>query len=127
MRWQPAKDGGFEGAVIIGGERGEILSDEIEDRLVSRLRNEAGKLEPNYIGMDGAIARFLEFMPDGLRGERSVSEERDYKLAASRELNAGCCQSNRKLSPIDRALPFPGMPQAIRFCHSARAAERRVL
>lgn len=88
LRWQPAKDGGFEGAVIIGGERGEILSDENEDRLVTRLRNEAGKLEPNYVGMNGAIARFLEFMPGGLRGERSVSEERDYKLAASRELNS---------------------------------------
>jgi hypothetical protein len=38
--------------------------------------------------MDGAIARFLEFMPGGLRGERSVSEEREYKLAASRQLNS---------------------------------------
>lgn len=88
LRWQPAKDGGFEGTVIVGGERGEVLSDETEDRLVARLRNEAGKLEPNYVGMDGAISRFLEFMPGGLRGERSVSEERDYKLAASRELNS---------------------------------------
>jgi hypothetical protein len=96
LRWQPAKDGGFQGTVIALGTRGEIFSDEIEDRLVARLRNEAGKLEPNYIGMDGAIARFLEFMPDGLRGERSVSEERDYKLAASRELNA--------VLPLERAL-----------------------
>lgn len=96
LRWQPSKDGGFEGAVIVAGKRGEILSDENEDRLVARLRNEAGKLEPNYIGMDGAIARFLEFMPGGLRGERSVSEERDYKVAASRELNA--------VLPLERAL-----------------------
>lgn len=88
LRWQAAKDGGFEGAVIIGRERGEILSDEIEDRLITRLRNEAGRLEPNYVGMDGAIARFLEFMPGGLRGERSVSEEREYKLTASRQLNS---------------------------------------
>ena len=39
----------------------------------------------------------------------------------------GCCQSNRNLSPIGRALPFPGMAQAMRFCHSVNAAERRVL
>ena len=88
IRWQESKSGGFEGTVIINGRRGDVLTDEIEDRLVTRLRNEAGKLEPNYVGMDGAIARFLEFMPGGLRGERSVSEEREYKLAASRDLNS---------------------------------------
>jgi hypothetical protein len=88
LRWQPAKDGGFEGTVIVDGARGNLLTDEIEERLVTRLRNEAGKLEPNYVGMDGAIARFLEFMPGGLRGERSVSQERKYKLAASEELNS---------------------------------------
>jgi hypothetical protein len=88
LRWQPSKEGDFKGAIIIDGKRSELFTDEVEDRLVARLRNEAGKLEPNYVGMDGAIARFLEFMPGGLRGERSVSEEREYKLAASRELNS---------------------------------------
>jgi hypothetical protein len=88
LRWQASKDGGFEGIVINDGQRGDVLTDEVEERLLARLRNEAGKLEPNYVGMNGAIARFLEFMPGGLRGERSVSEEREYKLAASRELNS---------------------------------------
>jgi hypothetical protein len=88
LRWQPLKEGGFAGTVISDGQRGEVLTDEIEDRLVARLRNEAGKLEPNYLGMAGAIARFLEFMPGGLRGERSVSEERKYKLDASEALNS---------------------------------------
>ena len=37
------------------------------------------------------------------------------------------CQSNANRSPADTALPFPGKLQAMRFCHSARAAERRVL
>lgn len=87
LRWQAAQTGGFEGVVIVGGKRGEILSDDNEDRLINRLRNEAGKMEPNYIGIEGAVARFLRFMPGGLRGERSVSVEREYKLAASRELN----------------------------------------
>lgn len=96
LRWQAATGGGFEGVAIVGGKRGEILNDEEESRLVARLRNEAGKLEPNYIGMDGAIARFLEFMPDGLRGERSVSAERNYKLAASSQLDS--------VLPLERAL-----------------------
>lgn len=88
LRWQAVREGGFAGTVIMDRQRGAVLTDEIEDRLIARLRNEAGKLEPNYVGMDGAIARFLEFMPGGLRGERSVSEEREYKLAASRKLNS---------------------------------------
>ena len=100
VRWQPTKDGRFAGTVIVEGKRGEVLTDEIEERLVARLRNEAGKLEPNYFGMDGAIARFLEFMPGGLRGERSVSEERKYKLDASRELN--------QILPLEAALQATG-------------------
>lgn len=96
LRWQPASGGGFAGTVIVDGKRGDVLTDEVEERLVTRLRNEAGKLEPNYVGIDGAIARFLEFMPGGLRGERSVSEEREYKLAASRELNS--------ILPVEAAL-----------------------
>ncbi len=51
--------------------------------------------------------------------------------ALLQETSAGgvwrCCQSNRNLSPIDAALPFPGMDQAMKFCHSASAAERRTL
>lgn len=96
LRWQPNKDGGFSGAVISDGKRGSILYDEDEARLINRLQNEAGKLEPGYVGMDGAIARFLEFMPGGLRGERSVSDEQEYKRAASRELNS--------VLPIEAAL-----------------------
>ena len=38
-----------------------------------------------------------------------------------------CCQSNANSSPFGRTLPCPGKPQAMRLCHSARAAERRVL
>ena len=96
LRWQPSKDGGFSGVVISGGKRGEILHDDDESRLISRLQNEAGKLEPGYVGMDGAIARFLQFMPGGLRGERSVSDEQEYKRTASRELNS--------VVPIEAAL-----------------------
>ena len=96
LRWQPSKDGGYSGVVISGGKRGGILHDDDEGRLIRRLQNEAGKLEPGYVGMDEAIARFLEFMPGGLRGERSVSDEQEYKRAASRELNA--------VLPIEAAL-----------------------
>jgi AcrR family transcriptional regulator len=48
-----------------------------------------------------------------------------YVGAADRQ--KGCCQSNRNSSPIDRAMPFAASVQPMKFCHSARAAERRVL
>jgi hypothetical protein len=50
----------------------------------------------------------------------------EHRLLGDVQLHR-CCQSNRNLSPPGRALPFPGKLQAMRFCHSAKAAERRVL
>lgn len=88
LRWQPNKNGGFSGAVISAGKRGEVLHDDDRERLLVRLRNQAGKLEPNYVGTDGAIARFLEFMPGGFEGERNLQQEREYKTKAHEALNA---------------------------------------
>jgi len=48
-------------------------------------------------------------------------------LAATAEKNERCCQSNRNSSPIGGVLPFPAKTQATSNCHSASAAERRVL
>ena len=39
----------------------------------------------------------------------------------------GCCQSNRNSSPIGAAIATEASAQAISICHSASAAERRVL
>lgn len=96
IRWQPAKGGGYEGTFIGNGKRGAILRDEDEHGLLVRLKNEAGKLEPLYVGMDGAIARFLEFMPGGFEGERNLAQEREYKVKAHQVLT--------ETLPIERAL-----------------------
>jgi hypothetical protein len=87
IRWQQNKAGDFSGLVISNGKMGDVLHDQEEDRLRARLRNQAGKLEPNYFGMAGAIARFLKFMPGGFQGER-IRQEREYKLKAHEKLNA---------------------------------------
>ena len=44
-----------------------------------------------------------------------------------RNLATGCCQSNRNSSPIRGVRPSAASVHAMRFCHSAKAAERRVL
>lgn len=96
LRVQPAKDGsGWSGTTIRDGKMGEVLHDEDRERLLRRLRNEAGKLEPGYFGMAEAVARFLKFMPGGFAGER-ISRERVYKVKASEALNA--------ILPADQAL-----------------------
>ncbi|WP_337661083.1 hypothetical protein [Erythrobacter sp. Alg231-14] len=104
LRWQQEKDGTFAGVVIADGKRSEILRDEDEARLLVRLKNEAGKLEPLYVGMQGAIDRFLSFMPGGFSGERNLGEERDYKLNAHRQLLDTLSLEKAKQATIDDAL-----------------------
>lgn len=86
LRWQPAKDGGFAGAVLLDGKRVALLEDADEARLLTRLRNEAGRLHPDYVGFDGAIRRFLHFFPDGFKGEANEAHERGYKERAAGKL-----------------------------------------
>jgi hypothetical protein len=87
IRIVPANGGGYDGVTIRDRKRGEVIHDDDRERLLARLRNEAGKLEPGYFGMDEAIARFLKFMPGGFKGER-IGNERSYKLRARDALAA---------------------------------------
>jgi len=83
------KDGGWVGVVILAGKVvGERLSDTDRDRLWTRLMNLAGTVHPNYFGIDGAIARFLQFMPGGFSGQRYTGHdgERRYKVDAHNAL-----------------------------------------
>ena len=76
----------FRGVVIRDGRQGVVLEDDDEQRLWSRLRNEAGMLDPRYVGYDGAISRFCQFFPHGFADARYVAKEREYKLAAREKL-----------------------------------------
>lgn len=79
----------FRGTVIRDGKMGPVLEDDDQGRLLARLKQEAGKLHPDYFGYDGAISRFRSFFPEGFRDPRFVEMERNYKLAARDRLNAG--------------------------------------
>ncbi len=55
-------------------------------QLRARLRNEAGKLHPNYQGIEGAINRFLYFFPGGFEDRAFDIDERQYKQRARQKL-----------------------------------------
>jgi hypothetical protein len=87
LRWRPAAQGGFEGRVILGQKMSPVIHDDDEQHIVARLRNEAGRLHPDYFGFDGALRRFLQFKPDGLKGDQGPMAEREYKLRAAAAIN----------------------------------------
>jgi hypothetical protein len=89
LRIGQAKTGGWSGLVIIAGRQaGDVIHDDDRDRLRTRLMNLAGTVHPNYFGIDGAITRFLRYMPGGFAGERYTSHdsERRYKVDAHKTL-----------------------------------------
>jgi hypothetical protein len=88
LKWQAAKGSGFVGAVILGGKRVALIEDATEDQLLARLRNEAGRLHPDYVGFDGAMRRYLHFFPGGLHSAANGSSERSYKERAAERLCA---------------------------------------
>ena len=57
----------------------------------------------------------------------ACSSERSSKPSVAKIAPPGRCQSDANRSPFDRVLPTRRLAQAMRFCHSANAAERRVL
>ena len=93
LRWQPQGDG-WAGTVIRDGSRSEIIRHSDEEQLLAALRNQAGKLEPNYFGFEEAMKRYLRFKPGGFAGDSGSKGERSYKEAAAASLNAA-------LSPQD--------------------------
>lgn len=89
IRWMP-HDSGFRGVVIRDGKASEPMDDDDAGRLQARLRNEAGKLHPNYFGYAQAIKRFLTYFPGGFSDPRYLEQERHYKERARDKLISGC-------------------------------------
>lgn len=88
LKWQAAKGGGFAGAVILDGKRVALIEDADEKKLLARLRNEAGRLHPDYVGFDGAMRRYVHFFPGGLHSAANSASERGYKERAAKRLCA---------------------------------------
>jgi len=69
----------FTGIIRQGNSEKFRQSHENLEVLKAVLLNEAGKLHPNYIGIDGAIKRFKQFFPLGFDDPYYRFTERDYK------------------------------------------------
>lgn len=110
LRWQPHKDQGFAGTVISDGRQTPIIHDSDEQRLVARLRNEAGMLHPHYVGFDGAIKRFLHFMPGGMKDPVGDQEERGYKMRAAAALQAALTSDAAKKATNEDAIRVAQAP-----------------
>lgn len=72
----------YLGVVIQGGKVSDPISGDDADKLWQRLRNEVGKVSPQYFGYDGARARFLRIMKSGFQSDWYQREERRYKVDA---------------------------------------------
>lgn len=86
----------YQGRVSSKERRGDVLEGSDHQQLLVQLRNEAGKLHPNYFGMEGAVSRFLHFFPSGFNDRAFDLNERDYKIKAREKLIAAL--------PLDRAV-----------------------
>ena len=75
------------------------------DDVWRRLHDDAGKTDPKYFGYPGARSRFLRFSPNGFHSDGFSSQERDYKLAAKRKLDA--------TAPLAEALSGSGFGEAV--------------
>ncbi len=69
---------GYVGTIWKGGEKARTIEHTDLDVLKASLRNLAGKLHPDYYGIEGAKSRFCAFFPSGFADPRYRAKERDY-------------------------------------------------
>ena len=70
-----------------------------------RLEQEAAKSSKDYVGFDGARARFLQFFPTGFETPDYLTGERNYKVEAKHQLDATV--------PLDQACTGNGFGEAV--------------
>lgn len=77
----------YAGIILVKGERKFQATGSSPEEVWKRLRAEVGKVDADFFGFDGAIARFLRIFPTGLRSQAYVDRERAYKIAAKDQLD----------------------------------------
>lgn len=99
------KDKLFIGLIIAGEVKKLQIDGTSADDVWRRLHDEAGKTNPKYFGFDGARGRFLRFFPNGFHSAGYADEERNYKVAAKKKLDATV--------PVEKAVIGSGFGEAV--------------
>lgn len=79
-------DGSYTGTLWRQGKQTESFENDNLEQLKAQLRNLAGKLHPDYVGIEGAKARFRSFFPQGFDDAHYLEKERNYKVKAREKL-----------------------------------------
>jgi hypothetical protein len=87
---------GHVGTVFEDGKRRQTLEHADAGVLKAGLRNLAGRLHPDYVGIEGAKTRFCSFFPAGFSDPGYRAQERDYKDSARAALS--------RAAPLEQAL-----------------------
>lgn len=81
---------GYKGAIICKGKQPEIIGGDDPDVIWAKLKDMAGQYNTEYVGFDGARARFLRIFPEGFNDPHYLGHaktgERNYKLEAIAKL-----------------------------------------
>jgi hypothetical protein len=97
---------GYSGVIFSDKGRQTLLHGDDPAELWSRLEQEAAKSSNDYVGFDGARARFLHFFPAGFETPSYLDPkgERKYKVDAKQKLDA--------TAPLDQASVGSGFSEA---------------
>lgn len=79
---------GFAAVVNEDGQRKFYVEGDDPDRLWVQAQDAAARLNPLFVGYDGARKRFLSFFPMGFKGADYIGNERAYKVEAKEKLEA---------------------------------------
>ena len=109
VRLKPRDDGRFDGIVVRkgGGAVAQVRgdSDETEAEVRARLKQEALRRHPDWVGFDGAVQFFQNVFGKGFYDEAYQAEERSYKCAAKIQLE--------ETAPLDAVLDGGGFAAAV--------------
>ena len=102
-----ARENRFDG--IVFGKAGTVAKvrgepGETEAELRTRLKQEALKRHPDWMGYDGAMAFFRKHFPQGFHDDEYCNQERTYKSRAKQKLDESI--------PLDAALDGSGFAES---------------
>jgi hypothetical protein len=96
---------GYAGVVLSDKGRQALLRGTDKEDLWHRLEQAAAQSSKEYVGFEGARARFFRLYPQGFTTPRYWQDERDYKLKAKAKLDASV--------PLAQALCGKGLGELV--------------